>query len=171
MSETQEQYKARILGYLGSREPLPLLASGPATLGRLLEGASDEQLARRPAPDRWSVREIVAHLADDELVGAYRIRMILSSPGTDIQAFDQDVWAATGRYSSSDTGTSLALFRALRQANLVLLLALEAEEWDRFGIHAERGRESVRDIVAYYAGHDINHFKQIEAIVGGRGVR
>ncbi|MEO6526259.1 MAG: DinB family protein [Gemmatimonadaceae bacterium] len=165
MPETQEQYKARILGHVGTREPLPLLASAPASLARLLDGISDELLARRPSPEKWSVGEIVAHLADDELVGAYRIRMILSAPGTDIQAFDQDVWATTGRYASSDPATSLALFRALRQANLVLLLALEPDEWDRFGIHAERGRESVRDIVAYYAGHDINHFRQIESIL------
>src|SRR5688500_654171 len=99
MAETQEQYKARILGYVGSREPLPLLASAPATLARLLDGVSEEALAQRPSPEKWSVREIVAHLADDELVGAYRIRMILSAPGTDIQAFDQDVWARTGRYA------------------------------------------------------------------------
>jgi hypothetical protein len=166
MNETQEQYKARILGYVGAREPLPLFASAPATLARLLDGVSDELLARRPSSEKWSVREIVAHLADDELVGAYRIRMILSAPGTDIQAFDQDVWARTGRYASSEPAASLALYRVLRQANHALLLALEPEEWDRFGIHAERGCESVRDIVAYYAGHDINHFRQIEAIIG-----
>lgn len=166
MTETQEQYKARILGYLGSRDPMQMLAAAPSTLERLVEKASTEQLARRTAPGKWSAREIIAHLADDELVGAYRIRMILSAPGTDIQAFDQDVWAETGRYGSSDPVSGLALYRALREANLTLLRALEPEEWDRFGIHAERGRESVRDIVAYYAGHDVNHFRQIEASLG-----
>ena len=168
MTETQEQYKARILGYVGDGEPLAMIASAPAMLARLLDGAPDELLARRPSPTKWSVREIVAHLADDELVGAYRIRMILSAPGTDIQAFDQDVWADVGRYASIDVSTSLTLFRMLREANLMLLSALSEEEWDRFGIHAERGRESVRDIVRYYAGHDSNHFGQIEAILAQR---
>jgi hypothetical protein len=167
MTETQAQYKARILGYLGDQDPMSLLDAAPATLGRLVEGRSDEELSQHP-PGKWSAREIVAHLADDELVGAYRIRMILSAPGTDIQAFDQDVWAATGRYSASDTSSALALFRLLREANLTLLRALSDEEWDQFGIHAERGRESVRDIVRYYAGHDLNHLRQIEAILGNR---
>jgi hypothetical protein len=122
------------------------------------------RLARRPAPDKWSIQELAAHLADDELVGAYRIRMILSSPGTTIQAFDQDIWARTGRYATTDTEASVEMFRILRQANLALLRSLTPGEWDLYGIHAERGTESIRDIAMYYAGHDINHFKQIEAI-------
>jgi hypothetical protein len=122
-------------------------------------------LSHRPAPGKWSIREIVAHLADDELVGAYRIRLILSSPGTSIQAFDQDRWAADGRYASADLDSSLRLFRTLREANLALFRMLDEGEWSRFGIHAERGRESLRDIATYYAGHDRNHFAQIEAIL------
>jgi hypothetical protein len=108
----------------------------------------------------------VAHLADDELVGAYRIRLILSVLDIAIQAFDQDAWAVIGRYAQIEPQVSLALFRSLRVANLTLWCALTPEEWDRAGIHAERGRESVRDIATYYAGHDLNHFAQIEAILG-----
>jgi DinB superfamily len=70
-----------------------------------------------------------------------------------------------GRYSQIDPQASLALFRALRAANLVLWHTLTPEEWDRAGFHAERGRESVRDIATFYAGHDLNHFAQIEAIL------
>ncbi|HEU4557979.1 MAG TPA: DinB family protein [Longimicrobium sp.] len=164
MIETSQHYKARILGYLAGRDPIPLLASAPETLAALVEPLPASVIDRRPAPSKWSVREIVAHLADDELVGAYRIRLILSAPGTAIQAFDQDSWASGGRYAAADLGASLALFRALREANLALLSVLEEEEWDRYGIHAERGRESIREIAAYYAGHDLNHFAQIEAI-------
>jgi hypothetical protein len=168
VTESQEQYKARILGYVGARDPMHMLAVAPVTIERLLEGASDELLSRTPAPGRWSIKEILAHLADDELVGAYRIRMILSAPGTDIQAFDQDVWASTGRYASRDAATSMALFRMLREMNLALLRQLSPEEWDRFGMHAERGRESVRDVARYFAGHDVNHIRQIEAILVSR---
>ena len=92
------------------------------------------------------------------------MRLILSAPGTAIQAFDQDVWARTGRYSTSDINNSVALYRTLRFANLKLLQSLTAEEWDMFGVHAERGIESLRDIAMYFAGHDINHFRQIELI-------
>ena len=165
MTETQAQYKARILRYLGSGDPLPLLAAAPATLAALLGRVPPGVLDRRPAVGKWSVREITAHLADDELVGAYRVRLILSAPGTDIQAFDQDIWAVTGRYATSDPTTSLTLFRVLREANLALWRSLTPAEWDLVGLHAERGPESVREIAAYYAGHDLNHFAQIDAIL------
>ena len=162
--ETVDAYKARILRYQAGADPLVLQAKAPELLSQLLEGLSADHLDHRPAPGKWSIREIVAHLADDELVGAYRIRLILSAPGTTIQAFDQDVWAATGRYSTRDTGDSLAIYRSLRLANLQLLQALTPQEFDRYGVHAERGVESLRDIAMYFAGHDINHFRQIDTI-------
>jgi hypothetical protein len=90
-SETVGEYKARIFSYVAGEDPLLLQAKAPDVLASLVEGLSSEDVGRRPAPSKWSIREIVAHLADDELVGAYRIRLILSSPGTAIQAFDQDV--------------------------------------------------------------------------------
>jgi hypothetical protein len=165
MTETPAHYKSRILRHVAGRDPLALLAAAPAALAALVADVPPALSARRPAPGKWSVQEIVAHLADDELVGAYRIRLILSAPGTAIQAFDQDVWAATGRYASIDVGTSLRLYRVLREANLALLNSLSAAEWERPGVHAERGEESVRDIATYYAGHDLNHFAQIDAIL------
>lgn len=163
-SETVDEYKARILRYQAGADPLVLQARAPDALAALVAGLSAEHVEHRPAPGKWCIREIVAHLADDELVGAYRIRLILSAPGTAIQAFDQDVWARTGRYSTRDILDSLALYRILRSANLRLLQTLTDQEWDMFGVHAERGIESVRDIVMYFAGHDINHFRQIEVI-------
>jgi hypothetical protein len=163
-SETVNEYKARILRYQAGADPLMLQAKAPDVLDALVEGLSAEHLAQRPAPGKWCIREIVAHLADDELVGAYRIRLILSAPGTAIQAFDQDVWARTGRYSTRDMIDSLALYRTLRFANLKLLQSLTGQEWDMFGVHAERGIESLRDIAMYFAGHDLNHFRQIELI-------
>ena len=164
-SETASEYQARIFSYVTDEDPLLLQAKAPDILASLVEGLSSEDLGRRPAPLKWSIREIVAHLADDELVAAYRIRLILSSPGTAIQAFDQDVWARTGRYSTADVQESLVLYRALRHQNLQLLHSLSSEEWDTFGVHAERGVESLRDIAMYFAGHDINHFRQIESIL------
>jgi hypothetical protein len=169
MSETQAQYKARILRHVASREPLPLLTAAPATLAALLATVPPALWTRRPAPRKWSIQEIVAHLADDELVGAYRIRLILADPGTAIQAFDQDRWAETGRYAATDPWQALALFRALREANLALWHRLTPDEWERAGVHAERGVESIRDIATYYAGHDLNHFAQIQAILDSAG--
>ena len=162
--EAAASYKTRILSFQDGMDFLALLAEAPGRLASLIEGLSDDQLSRPPSPGKWSIREIVAHLADDELVGAYRYRLILSAPGTAIQAFDQDLWASAGRYADRDVRSSLELFRILRQANLELLYSLSPEQWGMAGVHAERGVESIRDMARYFAGHDINHFKQIEAI-------
>jgi hypothetical protein len=164
-------YKAKILRHQAGRDFLALQAVAPAKLVSLVAELSAEQLAHRPEPAKWSIQEIVSHLADDELVGAYRLRMILSAPGTGLQAFDQDLWALTGRYQARNVSASLELFRVLREANLVLLHSLRAEEWDEFGVHAERGVESIRDIAMYFAGHDINHFEQIDAIRRSFGIK
>ena len=166
VTESFAQYTARLLSYLEGEDELALLAAAPDRLASLVRGLPAEVLDRSPSPGKWCIREIAAHLADDELVGLYRIKMILSAPGTAIQAFDQDVWARTGRYRARDVNESLALYRALREANLSLLRSLTPAEWEMHGVHAERGVESVRHIARLYAGHDINHFRQIEAIRG-----
>lgn len=170
MTETQEQYKARILSHVQGRDSLGMLAAAPDALASLLAKTPADILSRRPTPNKWSIQEIAAHLADDELVGAYRIRLILSKPDVEIQAFDQAVWAKTGRYGQIEPQTSLALFRSLRESNVALWRSLTNEEWERAGMHAERGRESVRDIATYYAGHDLNHFAQIEAILSSQNM-
>jgi hypothetical protein len=117
------------------------------------------------SPSRWSIAQIVAHLADAEIVGAYRIRMILAAPGTPLQAFDQTEWARTQHYENRDARASLALFTRVRAAQLQLLRGLTDEELDRSGMHAERGKESIRHLVALYAGHDLNHLAQIERLL------
>ncbi len=167
MTESFEAYKKRILDYVKGRNPLELQAQMPCILESLIKSAHPERLLINPSPGKWSVTEIVAHLADDELVGAYRIRTILSKPGTDIQAFDQAEWAIRGKYREIPVDDSLALFKRLRLANMHLFDLLEQEQWDYYGIHAERGIESIRDIALYYAGHDINHLRQIEEILKG----
>jgi hypothetical protein len=165
MAESAEEYKARIRSHVQGRDPLALLAVAPDTLAALLDRAAGPAMFKRTAPEKWTIQEIVAHLADVELVGGYRVRMIVSKPGTPIQAFDQDIWVKTGRYSSSDPRIALQLFRHLRAANLALWQALTPEEWELTGVHAERGIESVRDVALFHAGHDLNHFAQIEAIL------
>jgi len=168
MPETPEQYRSRMYSHIEGRDPLALLAAAPKKLERLLKGVSPAKARRRPAPGKWSISEIVAHLGDTELVGGYRIRMILGAPGTPIQAFDQDDWAAALQYQKRDVKKSLEQFRVLREANLRLLKSLTAEQWKQSGMHAERGVESVETIVRMFAGHDINHRLQVERILDAK---
>lgn len=162
MAETAEQYIHRILAHVRDDDPIKVQAATPGALDRLLRTAPASALARRPAPERWSAREILAHLADVEIVVGWRVRSILAAPGTAIQSFDQDAWALSGHYDQRDVRKDLEQFRVLREANLALYRSLRPDQWKHHGMHAERGKETIEHIVRLIAGHDINHLKQIE---------
>jgi len=168
MSETPQQYTQRILGYVEGKQPLAVQAATAKKLDRLIKGVSTAKLRKRPTPEKWSVSEIVAHLADGEIVGAFRMRLILGSPGAHIVAYDQDQWVTSGHYDKRDPRESVEQFRVLREANLGLLKSLKPEQWKDYGVHSERGQESIEHIVRMFAGHDINHLQQIEKILARR---
>ncbi|MGD1210045.1 MAG: DinB family protein [Candidatus Acidiferrales bacterium] len=168
MAETPQQYTQRMLGNVGNQQPLKVQAATPRKLERLLKGVPGSKLRKRPAQGKWSIAEIVAHIADAELVGGYRIRAILGAPGTPIQGFDQDVWVTALHYDKRDPRKSFEQFCALRAANLALLKTLTPEQWEHYGMHSERGKESVAHIVRMFAGHDINHLAQIERILAAK---
>jgi hypothetical protein len=161
MQETPQEYSRRILGYVKGKNALAVQRKTPQKIARLIAPLSPKQLGYRPAPGKWSITEILAHLVETELVGGYRMRMILSKNGTSIQAFDQDVWAANSNYAKQDPQKSLRLFRALREYNLALLKSLTREKWRQYGMHTERGKETVARVAQMFAGHDVNHLQQI----------
>jgi uncharacterized damage-inducible protein DinB len=164
MQETPQQYMQRILGYTDGREPLQVQRATPKKLATLTKRLNKKQLTRRPAPGKWSIAEILAHLADTELVAGWRMRLILGENGTPIKAFDQDVWADTFNYSRRDPKTSLETFRVLRENNLWLLKSIPKSLWENYGMHEERGRETISHVVRMFAGHDLNHLRQVEEI-------
>jgi uncharacterized damage-inducible protein DinB len=166
MSETPQQYIDRIVGNVGKADAWEILASTAARLRELVAGRSQNDLARQPAPGRWSVREILAHLADCEVVAGWRLRSILAASGTTLQAFDQNRWAKAFKYEETPTAESLDLFEVSRRANVRLLRAVDPVALENFGIHEERGRESVAHLIRLYAGHDLNHLRQIEKLLG-----
>lgn len=106
--------------------------------------------------------EILAHLADVEMVIGYRLRMILSSNAAPIQSFDQDAWARLSQYRNVPPLQSLERQRVLRESNLALLRSLRPEQWENYGMHTERGQETITRVVQMNAGHDLNHLRQIE---------
>jgi len=165
MTETAQQYTRRILGFMEGKDPLAVQAATAEKLRQLIKGLSTPELRRRPAPEKWSVNEIIAHLADGEIVGAFRLRSILGAPGSPVAAYDQDQWVTSGHYDKREPEKSVELFRVLRKANLALLESLRPEQWKQYGMHSERGQESIEHIVRLFAGHDINHLQQIEKIV------
>jgi uncharacterized damage-inducible protein DinB len=165
MPETVEQYRNRMLSNIPGQDPLKIQAATPQKLVRLLKGVPKAKLRQRPAPGKWSIHEIVTHMADTEVVYGFRVRLILGAPGAPLASFDQDRWVAALHYDKRETATALEQFMALRRATLNMLKTISPEQWKHFGAHAERGEESVAMSVAMIAGHDINHLAQIERIL------
>ena len=165
MQETPQQYAARVLGYVEGKNPLQIFEATPKRLASLLKGKTRRQLTIRPAPERWSAAEITAHFGDAEVAISWRLRQILSTNGVAIQGYDQNAWAATFDYAHRDPRQSLQFFSALRAGNIALLKSVPRKLWENYGIHSERGNESVSRVVSMVAGHDLNHLRQLEAIL------
>jgi DinB superfamily len=159
-------YGGKLEGYTEGKDPLAMQADTPGILAELIAGVPEAALRQRPHPDKWSVGEIIAHLAEDELTSSWRYRQMIENSGCALSAFNQEEWARLGDYASWRPAEGLQMFRLLREANLRMLSRLTDEEWERFGVHAERGKFSVRDLAWHMAGHDMNHVEQVRSILG-----
>lgn len=167
MAESFTQYRTRVLGYLGERDPMRVLRRTPTRLERMLAGARRARLTRRPARGKWSVLEIVSHMVDAELAFGWRLRNMLATPGVPLTWFDQDIWADRLGYNARRLRPMLAQFRALREGNLMLLRSTSKQRRSKcFGIHQVRGRQTVAEFVVMEAAHDLNHLRQIAALLG-----
>lgn len=165
MPETAQQYTQRLLSYSAGKQPLNVQRATPKRLVALTRRMDKKKMTRRPQPDKWSVAEILAHLADAELVIGWRLRSILGASGNLVQAYDQDVWADIFQYKRRDPKASIETFRVLRESNLALLKTVPKNLWENYGMHQERGKESIAHLVKMIAGHDLNHLQQLEKIV------
>jgi DinB superfamily len=163
--ETPSQYVQRILSNVEGKDPLEVLGATAVRLRTVVQDSPAELLGRRPSPDKWSPVEIIAHLADVEIVMSWRMRSILAHDGVSIQPFDQDEWVTNLRYEASDPAESVELFEAARTANLRLLRRVDPNQLEHHGMHPERGRETVAHIIRLLAGHDLNHLGQLDGII------
>jgi uncharacterized damage-inducible protein DinB len=159
-----QAYVESILAALGAREPFDVLREMPAALREASAGLSEAQLSTPEAPGRWSVRQVVQHLADSDLVGGFRFRMILAHDGPSLPGYDQDLWAERLRYQEADLATALDDFATLRRANLRLLERATPADLQRVMRHSERGDESLAHLLRLHAGHDVIHLRQIARI-------
>jgi DinB superfamily len=165
MQETADKYTARLDAYAKDGDPMAMQRAALHTLAGLIEGVPEEILSRRPASGKWCIRAILAHLAEDEIATSWRYRQMIQHTGSTLLGFDQDEWARLGDYDSWTPREAIEMFRLLREANLRMLARLTPEEWQRWGIHAERGRMTVKDLARHMAGHDINHIDQVRRLL------
>lgn len=165
MQETAEQYIGRILGYVEGQDAIKVQSATAGKLQKAIKGLTPKQLKWRPQPAKWSIAEILAHLTDAEIVASWRMRSVIGENGVTIQPFDQDSWASVFQYQNRDARRSLEVFRTLRENNLRMLKEISKETWDNYGMHLERGKESIAHLARMFAGHDTNHVLQVEGIV------
>lgn len=148
--------------YLDGRPLESILASSPAQIAALLAAIGPEKSALPPAPGKWSPAEIVCHLADSELVFAFRLRQTLAEDAPTIQPFDQEKWASA--YPGITANQALTVFTAMRSWNLLLITSAMPAAANRTVTHPERGTMTFATIVETMAGHDLNHLAQLKKL-------
>lgn len=166
---TAAEYKARILSYIEGKDPMEVQRETPLLLAQLVKDVGTDRLRARPAADKWSVSELLAHFAEAEMGAFWRYRQMIEHNGCSLPSYDQELWSRLGDYPSQNPQESLQLFTLLRRANLGMFERLTPEEWERYGVHSERGHMTVRHLATQIAGHDLNHLQQVKAILEGSG--
>lgn len=161
-------YIAAVLDLLGERDPIEVLAGTPDALRQALADRSDDEIRRPERDGKWSAIEVVQHLADSDLVWAYRMHQVAAEDRPRLTGFDQDLWARQLAYAAVDAEHALAQFEAMRSINLLFLARLPEDAFTRVGVHSERGDESLDHMIRLYAGHDLVHLRQIERVFGSQ---
>ncbi len=148
--------------HLAGRAPLEVMKALPGELQRIFSELGAEGAEQSTAPGKWSAREILCHLADCEIVFAFRLRQALAEDRHVIQPFDQDRWAEmSGAYSVTD---ALAVFSSVRRWNITLLQTAGDGAGSRTLNHPERGDMTFQTLIETIGGHDLNHLGQLQKI-------
>jgi hypothetical protein len=157
-------YTAAVLDLLGDRDPASVLRETPTAVRRAIDGVPPAALRTPERDGKWSIAQVLRHLADSDVVWGWRLRLILSQDRPTLTGYDQDAWALRLRYEDADPAESLQVFEVLRRDNLRLMAQATADDLRRVGVHAERGEESLEHLRRLYAGHDLLHLRQIDRI-------
>lgn len=164
--EERAAYAGAVLDLLGEDEPLAVLRATPSRLADAVAGVPPQVLRTPEADGRWSVAQVLQHLADSDLVWSWRLRVILAQDRPPITGYDQDLWAERLHYADADPQEALELFRVVRAANVRVVARATPDELRRTGVHSERGEESLELLCRLYAGHDRLHLNQVARILG-----
>jgi uncharacterized damage-inducible protein DinB len=150
--------------FVEARNPREVIQETPGRLNALAERLGPAGLERATGHGKWSVRQILCHLADGEIAFSFRLRQTLAEPHHVIQPYDQDAWGAHYGSASFDAQSALEAFSAARRWNVALLDSISADDFRKAVTHPERGAMTLQTIVETMAGHDLNHLEQIEEI-------
>jgi DinB superfamily len=160
-SVTPERYTKALAG----RDAVEAMRKAPKRFKKLVKQLSEKELAWKPAPNRWSIKEVLAHLADGEVILGARVRFVAAMDNPPLPGYDQDLFVARLGIEQVKSKALFEAFTSMRALNVALLERLPKESFARSGLHAERGPESIRKMVDMYAGHDVLHEQQIERVL------
>ena len=144
-------------------ELLERLRRGAELVAVSITGAAGSEVDFTPAPGKWSIRQIVAHLSDSEIAAAMRLRRIIAEDNPRLEAYDQDAWANNLGYSRRKPSQALETFRRIRAENYELLKELPEAAFDRVGLHSERGPLTLKQLTRLVAEHAESHASQLRA--------
>lgn len=162
---TATTYVRALLDVLGPRDPVEVLDQLLPWLADRIRGLDDSELRRPEAPGKWSVIEVIQHLADSDLVFSYRLKMMLTEDRPPLQGYDQDRWAGVLHYREVPLELTLDQLRGVRAANLHVVKQLSPSQLERVGLHTERGPESAGFLLQLMGAHDLVHRRQIDRIL------
>jgi len=145
-------------------ELLERFRRGAELVAAAATGAAGAELDYSPGPGKWSVRQILCHVADAEIVGAARLRRLIAEDDPALVAYDQDAWARNLDYGRRRIAQALETFRHMRAETHELLKNLPEEAFQRQGRHSVRGPVSLLDMLRVYARHAEQHAEQIRAV-------
>jgi hypothetical protein len=137
---------------------------GPELLAMVLTGVFGEEEDFIPAPGKWSIRQIIAHLADSEMVGAHRMRAVIAEENPVLTSYDEKLWVRNLDYAQRKPKQSLESFRRVRAENYELLKHVPETAYSRTGNHTEHGVVTLLQLLEIYAGHVENHARQMQAV-------
>jgi len=159
-----DAYVKKMITIVGDRDPVAMMSATPDLLRAAVASFPGGKELLPEAPGKWSLTDVVKHLADTEIVYGYRVRMILSHDTPDIQGFDQDRWATSVKYDRATVADFADVAIAVRAMNLRIYRALEPADLERYGVHSERGNENIWRVLRLCASHDEVHLAQIARI-------
>lgn len=137
---------------------------GPDRVRKSVEGLSGQDLKEQIIEDKWSIFEIVIHVADSELVGAVRLRQCYAQSDTRFPFYDQDIWADAFGYqeqSINQMADALDLFKSIRKTTYAILEKCKGKDWSKRGFHPEVGEITLRNVLELYSDHSERHLGQI----------
>jgi len=145
---------------------LDQLASTPDILRMLMANVPDEVAVQKPAPDRWSIAEVLEHLSHVEgHLFRSRVDVILAAEGAPVEAYDEQVFYTAGAYSTNDPEEAFAHWEEQREEALLVLRALEPADLNRAGQHPEFGRFTLGQLLNTWVTHDLGHVRQVAELV------